>query len=179
MTAPWSTWSPTKSVIRGPVILSRTRIGVCECALVGDRASAHHPRQLSLTLDLTEHFWLNEGWCVFIERKILGRLHGEDIRQFKSILGWKALRESVELFGADNPLTKLQPALEGIDPDDAFSSVPYEKGFAFLYHLESVLGGSAVFEPFMKAYYVHFHNQSVSGKVRSVHMSRERLCTML
>jgi aminopeptidase N len=42
-----------------------------------------------------------------------------------------------------------------------FSSVPYEKGFNFLYHLELVLGGPAVFEPFLKAYYHHFASKSV------------------
>jgi len=26
-----------------------------------------------------EHFWLNEGWTVFLERKILGRLYGEQV----------------------------------------------------------------------------------------------------
>lgn len=66
-----------------------------------------------------EHFWLNEGFCMFIERKIAGRIHGEPIRQFSSILGWKALEQSIEFFGPDNPLTKLVPQLEGIDPDDA------------------------------------------------------------
>lgn len=47
----------------------------------------------------------------------------------------------VKTFGADNPLTNLVPSLEEVDPDDAFSSVPYEKGFALLYHLEELLGG--------------------------------------
>lgn len=44
-------------------------------------------------------------------------------------------------FGAQNPLTSLVPSLRDVDPDDAFSSVPYEKGFALLYHLETLLGG--------------------------------------
>lgn len=30
--------------------------------------------------------------------------------------------------------------LKGKDPDDAFSSVPYEKGFNFLFHLENLVG---------------------------------------
>jgi hypothetical protein len=30
--------------------------------------------------------------------------------------------------------------LKGKDPDDAFSSVPYEKGFVFLYYLEKLIG---------------------------------------
>lgn len=37
--------------------------------------------------------------------------------------------------------TKLVPDLSGVDPDDAFSSIPYEKGFALLYYLETLLGG--------------------------------------
>jgi leukotriene-A4 hydrolase len=49
----------------------------------------------------------------------LGRLHGEDMRQFSSILGWKALKESIELFGSSNPLTNLVVPLDGVDPDDA------------------------------------------------------------
>lgn len=47
----------------------------------------------------------------------------------------------VNTFGANNALTNLVPALQDVDPDEAFSSVPYEKGFALLYHLEELLGG--------------------------------------
>ncbi len=43
--------------------------------------------------------------------------------------------------GAENQLTRLVPDLNGVDPDDAFSSVPYEKGFAFLYYLQEKVGG--------------------------------------
>lgn len=31
--------------------------------------------------------------------------------------------------------------LTGTDPDDAFSAVPYEKGSAFLWYLEEMVGG--------------------------------------
>ena len=34
-----------------------------------------------------EHFWLNEGFTVFVERKIAGRLHGEAVRNFSAIRG--------------------------------------------------------------------------------------------
>jgi leukotriene-A4 hydrolase len=46
----------------------------------------------------------------------------------------------VEHFGHDHPFTKLVTDLKGKDPDDAFSSIPYEKGFNFLYHLETLVG---------------------------------------
>ncbi|RVE56809.1 hypothetical protein OJAV_G00225040 [Oryzias javanicus] len=78
-----------------------------------------------------EHFWLNE-------------VQGPG--------GWKDLQDSVNTFGANNPLTNLVPSLQDVDPDDAFSSVPYEKGFALLYHLEELLGGPEVFMGFVKSY---------------------------
>jgi len=40
------------------------------------------------------------------------------------------------------PYTHLVPALKGVDPDDAFSIVPYEKGSNLLMYLEQKLGGA-------------------------------------
>jgi hypothetical protein len=38
---------------------------------------------------------------------------------------------------SDHPYTALVPSLSGgVDPDDVFSKVPYEKGFWFLYYLQ-------------------------------------------
>ena len=96
------------------------------------------------------------------------RMKGEQFRQFKAMGGWKDLQDSVRpwtllsilnlhswsdifspervvpqvnTFGVNNPLTALVPSLQDVDPDDAFSSVPYEKGFALLYYLEELMGG--------------------------------------
>ncbi|KAK5877208.1 hypothetical protein CesoFtcFv8_026474 [Champsocephalus esox] len=99
-----------------------------------------------------EHFWLNEGHTVYLERMIGRSMEGEPFRQFKAAGGWKELQDSVNTFGANNPLTNLVPSLQDVDPDDAFSAVPYEKGFALLYHLEELLGGPEVFMGFVKSY---------------------------
>ena len=48
--------------------------------------------------------------------------------------------DSIEHFGHNHEFTRLVIDLKGKDPDDAFSSVPYEKGFNFLYHLETLVG---------------------------------------
>lgn len=87
-----------------------------------------------------EHFWLNEGWTTYLERRIQAAIHGEPHRDFSAIIGWKALQDSIERFGEEHEFTKLVIDLKGKDPDDAFSSVPYEKGFIFLYHLEKLVG---------------------------------------
>jgi hypothetical protein len=64
----------------------------------------------------------------WVERTIVAR-HEKEPRFFDlhATIGWKDLQDEVALLGAESPLTALVPALDGIDPDDAFSSVPYEK----------------------------------------------------
>lgn len=87
-----------------------------------------------------EHFWLNEGWTTYLERRIQGALHGEAARDFSAIIGWKALQDAVANFGSDHEFTKLVVNLKGKDPDEAFSTVPYEKGFVLLDYLEKLVG---------------------------------------
>jgi len=53
------------------------------------------------------------------------------------------------------------PNLAGVDPDDAFSIIPYEKGHTFLFYLEQLLGGPEVFEPFLKSYLNTFKYKSI------------------
>jgi leukotriene-A4 hydrolase len=77
---------------------------------------------------------------ISLERRIVGSRHGEQYFHFSAIVGWKAFRESVELYGKDHEFTKMVVDLKGKDPDDAFSSIPYEKGFNFLYYLDQLVG---------------------------------------
>lgn len=108
-----------------------------------------------------EHFWLNEGFTMFIERKINSRMSGEKIRHFNALHGLQSLREEITTLGETNQLTNLVPNLNGIDPDDAFSLVPYEKGHTFLFYLEQLLGGPEVFEPFLKSYLDTYKYKSI------------------
>uniref|UniRef100_A0A673WKS8 Leukotriene A-4 hydrolase n=1 Tax=Salmo trutta TaxID=8032 RepID=A0A673WKS8_SALTR len=109
-----------------------------------------------------EHFWLNEGHTVYLERMIGRSMESEQFRQFKAMGGWKDLQESVNTFGANNPLTNLVPNLNEVDLDEAFSSVPYEKGFSLLYHLEELMGGPEVFMGFVKSYIQLFSYSSIT-----------------
>lgn len=70
---------------------------------------------------------LNEGFTVFVERKIIGRMKGQEHSEFSAILGHNALQESIKHYGSDHRFTALCPCLRGEDPDDAFSKVPYGK----------------------------------------------------
>ncbi|KAJ6103246.1 hypothetical protein N7486_005673, partial [Penicillium sp. IBT 16267x] len=109
-----------------------------------------------------EHFWLNEGWTVYLERRILAAIHGEAYRHFSAIIGWKSLTDSVEHFGHDHEFTKLITDLKGKDPDDAFSSIPYEKGFNFLFYLENLVG-KPKFDKFIPHYFTTFQRKSLDS----------------
>lgn len=74
-----------------------------------------------------EHFWLNEGWTKYLERRILADLYGEDYAELAAVIGWKALEDAVGFLGEEHEFTKLVVDLKGKDPDDSFSQVPYEK----------------------------------------------------
>lgn len=75
--------------------------------------------------------------------------------------GLSELKNDVEYFGESSPFTKLLIDVRGINPDDVFSSVPYEKGFTFLFYLEQKLGGPSVFDPFLKSYIDYFKYKSI------------------
>lgn len=73
-----------------------------------------------------ENFWLNEGFTVFLERKILARARGDpSLFDFKALGGWDDLKATVATIGAEHNYTRLVPDLsDGNDPDDAFSRIP-------------------------------------------------------
>ncbi|KAJ2798589.1 Leucyl aminopeptidase yscIV, partial [Coemansia guatemalensis] len=77
------------------------------------------------------------------------------------VIGEADLTESVRFYGKDSPLTALVPKLDGVDPDDAYSTVPYDKGAHLLYYLEDLLGGEAVFGPYMRSYVNSHKGQSI------------------
>ncbi|KAF2864388.1 leukotriene A-4 hydrol [Piedraia hortae CBS 480.64] len=110
-----------------------------------------------------EHFWLNEGWTTYLERRIQAAVHGGDqSRDFSAIIGWKALEDSIKQFGEDHNFTKLIPDMKEQDPDESFSSIPYEKGFVFLYHLEKLLGADK-WNKFIPQYFTTFKERSVDS----------------
>ncbi|MBM4379692.1 MAG: M1 family metallopeptidase [Deltaproteobacteria bacterium] len=102
-----------------------------------------------------EHFWLNEGWTVWAERRILERLSGREASELHAALGRRSLEQAVAHFREQPALTRLRTHLSGVDPDEAFSQVPYEKGYLLLRALEQHVGRPR-FEAFARAYMARF-----------------------
>ena len=137
--------------------------------LTGDRSLVNvvaHELSHSWTGNLVsnasaEDFWLNEGFTVFAERRILEVLEGPQMVALHAAVGRQALDEAVANFRDRPQLTRLRTRLLGVDPDDAFSQVPYEKGYLFLRALEDAVGRPA-FDRFLKRYMEAFRFQSVT-----------------
>ena len=101
---------------------------------------------------------------MWLQRKIEQRVKG-GVEHFRisAQSGWTHLQDDISSFGADNKFTRLVwPLEEGADPDDAFSGIPYEKGFNLLWHLESIVG-SVSFESFAKQYIAKYKFGTVTS----------------
>ena len=82
------------------------------------------------------HFWLNEGFTTYMERLLQGKLHSPAQRGFSYVIGYKDLEDALQGYKDRPKYQRLVIDFErGEDPDDAYSSVPYEKGANFLLHL--------------------------------------------
>ncbi|KAG8986317.1 hypothetical protein FRB90_004074, partial [Tulasnella sp. 427] len=98
------------------------------------------------------HFWLNEGFTTYLERILQGELHGSAEREFSRVASYEDERKYQRL---------VIPYTFGEDPDNAYSSIPYEKGSNFLLYLERQLGGLPVMLPYLKDYVNTFRGQSI------------------
>src|SRR5881394_2016101 len=104
-------------------------------------------------------FWLNEGFTVYLERRILEAVYGRPRAQMEAALGLQSLHE--EIASLEDPDEILHIDLKGRDPDDGSTDIPYEKGALFLRHLEETFG-RALFDQFLKSYFNHFSFQSIT-----------------
>ncbi|KEY65199.1 hypothetical protein S7711_09378 [Stachybotrys chartarum IBT 7711] len=109
-----------------------------------------------------EHFWLNEGWTMYLERRIQASIHGDAEFDFSALIGWKALEDAIELFGKDHEYTKLIINHDKVDPEDVYSQVAYEKGFHLVYYLERVVGREH-FDKFIPHYFTKWAGKSLDS----------------
>ncbi|TFY77753.1 hypothetical protein EWM64_g6259 [Hericium alpestre] len=117
------------------------------------------------------HFWLNEGWTTYIERLLQQFLHSSAERGFSFLIGSKALQNALNLYKDKPKYQRLVIDFEpGEDPDEAYSTVPYEKGANFLLHIEQKLGGLDVFLPYVKDYVKTFMGKSITTDQWKAHL---------
>ncbi|HSH26652.1 MAG TPA: M1 family aminopeptidase/hydrolase, partial [Wenzhouxiangella sp.] len=103
--------------------------------------------------------WLNEGFTVYFESRIMEKLYGERIADMLAVLEWQDLQ--AELEATRDGMTSLVLDVDELDPEKAFIGVPYDKGRFFLDWIEHRVGREAI-DNFLRAYFDHFAFQSIT-----------------
>ncbi|MBK6939847.1 MAG: M1 family metallopeptidase [Planctomycetes bacterium] len=106
--------------------------------------------------------WLNEGFTVYFERRIMEALYGVPYAEMLHVLGWQDLQSDLTAF-ANGPDTTLHIDVSGRNPDDAFSNVPYEKGELLLVTIERDVGRER-FDTFLADYFARYAFQPMSAE---------------
>ena len=116
---------------------SRT-LGLAMASRMSSGFSDMHITESLISHANASHFWLNEGWTVYMERVMQQEMYTPAERGFSYIIGRKLLDDALKDY-MDRGLPKYTrlviPFNEGENPDDAYSVIPYEKGSNFLFYL--------------------------------------------
>ena len=99
-----------------------------------------------------DDFWINEGFTVYFEMRIMEALYGKDRANMLASIAKQDLDEQVESFKDTPNDTKLKLDLKDRNPDDGMNSIAYDKGYLFLRTLEEITGREN-FDAFLKNYF--------------------------
>lgn len=113
-------------------------------------------------------FWLNEGFTVYFERRIMESLYGKDYVDMLALLGYQDLVRTMEEEAPDMQTLKLQ--LMKKHPDDGMTDVAYEKGYFFLRLLEQTAGRDN-FDAFLKKYFEEHKFQTITTEEFLVYLN--------
>lgn len=97
-------------------------------------------------------FWINEGFTVYFESRIMEALFGRDYSEMQAQLSKRELEEALREAGAGSRETWLFGNLDGRDPDDAPGAIVYDKGYFFLRALEEAVGRET-WDRFLRGYF--------------------------
>ena len=99
-------------------------------------------------------FWLNEGFTVYFETRIMENLYGADYAEMLASLNLQDLHDEILSLNekGQSQDTRLRLNLEGRNPDEGVTSIAYNKGYFFLRAIEENHGREK-FDRFLKDYF--------------------------
>jgi hypothetical protein len=111
-------------------------------------------------------FWLNEGFTVYFEERIMEELYGKEVSDILA---------SIERYDLENELDRIKNSkfpedsrlfleLKKRNPDDAMTAIAYVKGAFFLKTLEQKVGRQR-FDKFLNSYFKNFAFKTVNSKM--------------
>lgn len=110
-----------------------------------------------------DDFWLNEGFTVYFENRIMEEVFGKEYADMLFSIEYEELeRENELILASEFPEdTKLKLDLKGRDPDDGMTTIAYVKGALFLKTLEHEVGREK-FDDFLSNYFEEHKFQTMT-----------------
>jgi leukotriene-A4 hydrolase len=99
-------------------------------------------------------FWLNEGFTVYFEQRIMEAVYGRERSEMLAQLARQELDATLLDLKQSNMSgdTRLKLALEDRSPDDGMTDIAYNKGYFFLRLIEETVGREKM-DAFLKSYF--------------------------
>lgn len=95
--------------------------------------------------------WLNEGFTSYVQGRIVEAVYGKEMADMERVIDQAGLLAELKHTPAEQQLLALAP-LGSQDPDEALSSVAYDKGAWFLQFLEQRVGREN-FDAFLRGWF--------------------------
>lgn len=108
-------------------------------------------------------FWLNEGFTVYFENRIMEELYGKEYSDMLLLLAEQDLKAEIQgmVSGGREKDTYLKLRLADRDPDDGMNAITYDKGAFFLRMLEHTAGRER-FDSFLSQYFNDYRFTNVT-----------------
>jgi aminopeptidase N len=119
-------------------------------------------------------FWLNEGFTVYLENRIMEQVFGAGRAAMEIALGMGELRAELAELPAQDQV--LHVDLQGRNPDDGMTQVPYQKGAALLRRLEQLFGRERL-DAFLRSWFDGHAFTSVTTHTFVAFLQRELLAS--
>ena len=100
-----------------------------------------------------DDYWLNEGFTVYVESRIMEKIYGRNYADMLRVLGKGELDKTLSWMLKENPDdSHLRLHLGDRDPDEGLTDIAYEKGRFFLMMFEQLYGRES-FDIFLNGYF--------------------------
>jgi leukotriene-A4 hydrolase len=117
-------------------------------------------------------FWLNEGFTVYFETRIMEKIYGKDYADMLTLLSLDELKGTIKEMGDKNRDTHLYLDLKDRDPDEGVSDIAYEKGRFFLTTIEHAVGREK-WDAFVNKYFHEFAFKSMDTESFLEYLDKE------
>lgn len=109
-----------------------------------------------------DDFWMNEGFTVYFEQRIMESLYGKSYSEMLASLALDGMKETIaDKIDSMPDDTHLKLNLKDRDPDDGMTDIAYIKGYYFLRLLEGCVGREK-WDAFLKKYFADHAFQSMT-----------------